>query len=75
MDRRFEAIFAVALGVVGMVLWLIPIIGVIVCLIGLFIGIKTYNSVSKNIALAAIIINTISLTLTVIRSCLVAYLT
>ncbi|MCT4598878.1 MAG: hypothetical protein N4A50_13500 [Vallitalea sp.] len=75
MDRRFEAILAVAIGVVSIVLWLIPIVGIIVSLVGLFIGIKIYNSASKNIALAAIIINTISLILTVMRSLLVAYLT
>lgn len=72
MEKRLEAILSIVFGLIGIVLWLIPIIGIIVCFIGLLLGVKGLQN--KSIAISGIVINSIMIILTLLRSGLVAYL-
>ena len=74
MNKNLEALLSIAFGLIGIVLWLIPMIGIIICLVGLFLGTKAYNT-SKNMAVSGMIINSIGLILTILRVGLVAYFT
>lgn len=75
MEKKLEAILSIIFGLIGIILWLVPMIGIIICFIGVFLGIKGFNNTSKNIAVSGIVINSIGLILTILRSGFVAYFT
>lgn len=74
MHRKFEGYLSIFIGAIGLVLWLIPIVGICTSLIGLFIGMKAYDSASKHLGIAGIIINILVIILTILRSGLMAML-
>lgn len=75
MHRKFEGILSIILGIGGLILWLIPTVGICVSILGLLLGMRAYGSLSKHLGVSGIIINVIALILTVIRSGLIALLT
>ena len=68
------AIAALVLGIVSLLAWLLPIVGLPVSIVGLVLGIKTVKSEKKAMAIAAIIMSSIGLVLTIINGALGAYM-
>lgn len=55
-DRKGMALASMILGLVGIVVWLLPILGVPVTIIGLILGILGVKSSRKGMAIAGIIL-------------------
>jgi len=55
------------LGIFGMIAWLLPIIGLPVTIIGLVFGIKALNGPSKGMAIAAVVLCSLGLMLTLVN--------
>ena len=68
------AIAALVLGIVSLIAWFIPLFGHPISIVGLVLGIKTVKSDKRAMAIAAIIMSSIGLILTVINGALGAYL-
>ncbi len=74
MEDYEMAIAALVLGIVSLLAWLLPIVGLPVSIVGLVLGIKTVKSEKKAMAIAAIIMSSIGLVLTIINGALGAYM-
>ncbi|QUI24421.1 hypothetical protein HZI73_19895 [Vallitalea pronyensis] len=74
-QRKLEGLLSIVLGSLGLILWLLPIAGIGVSILGLTLGIIAYGSYNKYLGISGIMINVIVLLLIIIRSGLVALLT
>lgn len=72
-ERGQEAIISLLFGIVGMILWLLPIIGYLVTIIGGILGLNCLNSEKRDIAMASLVLNSIGFVLSIIRSAATAY--
>lgn len=69
-----KAIASLVLGILGMIAWFIPIIGLPIVVVGLTLGILSRKSSRKGLALAGIILSSIGLALTLINGGIGAYM-
>ena len=68
------AIASFVIGVIGLVAWCIPCVGGPLTIVGLVLGIVGLNSPSRSMAIAGIVMNSISLLLTIVNAALGAYM-
>lgn len=64
------AVAALVLGIVGLIAWLLPLVGYPVTIVGLVLGIKSVKSEKRGMAIAGIVMSSIGLVLTLINSIL-----
>lgn len=69
-----KAVASLVLGIVGLLAWLLPIIGLPVTIIGLVLGIGARRSPNSKMATAGIIMSLIGLVLTIANAAWGAYL-
>ena len=62
------------LGIIGLVAWLIPIIGAPIVIVGLIYSIKGLKSLKHDMAVVAIVLCSFGLLLTIINASIGAYL-
>lgn len=77
MERKTgvgEAIASLALGIIGMMAWFIPLFGLPITVVGLVLGIKGLKSENKGIAVAGLTLSIIGLVATIINASIGAYL-
>ena len=68
------AVASLVLGIIGLLAWCIPIIGLPINVVGLVLGIKGRESVSSSMAKAGVTMCIIGLVLTIINAAIGAYL-
>lgn len=73
-DGSGKAVASLVLGIVGMVVWCLPILGLPVGVIGLILGMKARESEKRNLAIAGIVLCVIVLVLSGINAILGAFL-
>lgn len=64
-DGRATA--SLVIGIVGLLLWCCPLVGVPLCAIGLALGVIAAKSESRNVAVAGIVLNIIGLLLSLVN--------
>lgn len=69
-----KAIAALVLGIIGLIAWFIPIIGVPVTIIALILGIKGLKSLKRGMAIAAIVLSIIGLLASIVNASIGAYM-
>ncbi len=69
-----KAVASLVLGILGLIAWIIPIIGLPIGITGLVLGIKDLGSFRRGMACAGITLCIISLVLTVANAAIGAYL-
>ena len=69
-----KATASLVLGIVSMLAWLLPIIGLPTSIVGLVLGIKSINSPSRGLAITGLTLSIIGLVLTIINASIGAYL-
>lgn len=72
-ERDRYGIGALVLGILGMVLWVVPIASIFVNLICIYCAILGLETRYKNISLAALLLGFIGIVLTIFRSALVFF--
>ena len=70
MQSNGKAIASLVLGLVGIVAWIIPLIGFPVTIVGLILGIVGRNCEKKGLAVAGIVLSAIFLAVTLFNSIL-----
>jgi hypothetical protein len=73
-DGSGKAIASLVLGIVGMVGWCLPIIGLPVTIVGLVLGIMARTSSKRGMAIAGIVLSIIGLALSVVNGAMGVYL-
>ena len=73
-ETKGFSIASMVLGIVGFLAWCIPLFGYPVCITGLILGIVGLNKGGKGMAIAGIIMCSITLLFTVINSAIGAYM-
>jgi hypothetical protein len=73
-DLSGKANTSMVLGLVGIVAWILPIIGLPVTITGLVFGIRSRHSSARGKAIAGIVLCSIFLTVSVVNAALGAYL-
>ena len=68
------AIASLVLGIIGLLAWCVPIIGLPINVVGLVLGIKGRESVNSSMAKAGVTMCIIGLVLTIINAAIGAYL-
>lgn len=68
-----KATKGLVLGIVGLVAWIIPLVGAPVTIIGLIFSIKGLRSLKRSMAIAGIVLSTIGLIATIINASIGAY--
>lgn len=74
MEHDKKAIAALVLGIVSLIVWLLPLFGYPVSIIGIIMGIKSKDSNSKTFALVGLILSIIGLAITVANSAIGAFM-
>ncbi|HMD52937.1 MAG TPA: DUF4190 domain-containing protein [Phycisphaerae bacterium] len=69
-----KATASLVLGIIGMLAWILPILGFPITITGLVLGIKSLESPRRGTAIAGVVLNTIALVLTTANSAIGAYL-
>ena len=69
-----KAVTSLVLGIVGMLAWLLPIIGLPVAITGLVFGVRSLNSVNKGMAFAGLTLSIIGTVLSIINASIGAYM-
>lgn len=72
-ERDRYGIGALVLGILGMVLWVVPVASIFVNLICIYCAILGLETRYKNISLAALLLGFIGIVLTIFRSALVFF--
>ena len=70
-ESNGKSVASLVLGIVGVIAWCLPILGLPVGVIGLIMGIQGYN---RSMAMAGIVLSIICLVLTIINSSIGAYM-
>ncbi len=65
---------ALVLGIIGLIAWLIPLLGYPITITGLVLGIKSRKSEKRNMAIAGIVLCSIGLALSIICHIVSTYL-
>lgn len=74
-DRNNHAVVALILGIMGIILWAIPIIGIFVNIICIYTAAVGINTRLREISVAGLVLGIIGVILTILRSGLVFFLT
>ncbi|NBQ40842.1 MAG: hypothetical protein EBU34_13980 [Alphaproteobacteria bacterium] len=69
-----KAVTSLVLGIVGMLAWLLPIIGLPVTITGLVFGVRSLNSANKGMAIAGLTLSIIGIVLSIINASIGAYM-
>lgn len=69
-----KAVASLVLGIVGMLFWLLPILGLPVTVVGVAMGVKGREGSRRGMATAGLVLSIIGLVLTVINAAIGAYL-
>ncbi|MCL2363094.1 MAG: DUF4190 domain-containing protein [Defluviitaleaceae bacterium] len=69
-----KATASLVLGIIGLVAWFLPIVGLPVTITGLVLGIKGRNSYNRKLATVGVVLSSIGLTASVINAALGAYM-
>lgn len=73
-EQKGFSIASMVLGILGFIAWCIPLIGFPVTIVGLILGILGIKKGGKTMAIAGIIMCTLTLIFTIINSALGAYM-
>ncbi len=73
-ETKGFSIASMVLGIVGFLAWCIPLFGYPVCITGLILGIVGLNKGGKGMAIAGIVMCSITLLFTVVNSAIGAYM-
>jgi uncharacterized membrane protein YphA (DoxX/SURF4 family) len=73
-DHGGKAIASLVLGILGLLGWCLPIVGLPMTITGLVLGIKGHSSRNQGMAVAGIVLNIIGLVLSVVNAGIGAYL-
>lgn len=73
-DKSGQATASLVLGLVGLLAWLLPIVGLPVTIVGLVMGIKGLRSRKRGLAVAGIVLSIIGLVATIINAAIGAYM-
>ena len=73
-EKKGMSIASMVLGIVGFIAWCLPLVGFPVTIVGLVLGILGIKKGGKGMAIAGIIMSSITLVLTLIKSIWGAYL-
>ena len=73
-EKKGMSIASMVLGIVGFIAWCLPLVGFPVTIVGLVLGILGIKKGGKGMAIAGIIMSSITLVLTLINSIWGAYL-
>lgn len=73
-ETKGFSIASMVLGIIGFVAWCLPLLGYPVCITGLILGIVGINKGGKGMAIAGIVMCSITLLLTLVNSAIGAYL-
>lgn len=73
-DNRGQATAALVLGLVGLIAWLIPCVGLPVTVVGIIMGVKGSRSSARGMARAGLILSIVSAALTVVNAAAGAYM-
>jgi len=74
MEDFEMAVASLVLGIVSLIAWFIPLLGLPISIVGLVLGIKSVKSEKRGMAIAGIVMSSIGLVLTIINGALGAYL-
>lgn len=69
-----KAVTSLLLGVVGMLAWLLPIIGLPVAIAGLVFGVRSINTEKKGMAIAGLTLSIIGIVLSIINASIGAFM-
>ena len=72
--RNSEAIASMILGIIGLLAWILPLIGAPVTITAIVLGIRGLKSEKSGMAIAGIVMGVTGLVLTVINAAIGAYL-
>jgi hypothetical protein len=73
-DHGGKAIASLVLGILGLVCWCLPILGLPMTIVGLVMGFKGQRSPNHGLAIAGLVLNTIGLMFSIANWALGAYL-
>ncbi len=73
-NKDGRATASLILGIIGIIAWVIPIIGAPVTITGLVLGLKSRNSKNRVLAIIGIVLCIIGIVATVINAAMGAYL-
>ena len=69
-DRSGRAVAALVLGIIGLLAWLIPFIGLPIQIVGLVLGIQSRKSTKHGMAIAGIVLSSIGILLSIVSALL-----
>ena len=69
-----KAVASLVLGIISLLSWCLPFIGLPVAIVGLVLGIKDRQSPNRGMAIAGIVMSVIGLVLSLINAAIGAYL-
>jgi hypothetical protein len=69
-----KAIASLVLGIVGIIAWIIPILGLPITIVGLVLGCKGRKSIRKKVAASGIILSIIGLVLSILNLSISVYI-
>lgn len=72
-SKNGKATTGLVLGIIGLIAWLIPLIGAPITIIGLIFGIKGLKSLKRGVAIAGIVLSSIGLFATIVNASIGAY--
>ncbi len=72
--KNGKATTGLVLGIIGMIAWIMPLIGAPVTIIGLIFGIKGLKSLKRGIAIAGIVLSIIGLLATIVNASIGGYI-
>lgn len=73
-NKSGSAIASLVLGIIGIIAWILPLVGFPVTIVGLVLGFKGKSSDKKGLAIAGIVLCIITLIFTALNSIMGAYL-
>ncbi len=73
-SKNGKATTGLVLGIIGLLAWILPLIGAPITIIGLIFGIKGLKSLKRGVAITAIVLSCIGLFATIVNASIGAYL-
>ncbi|MFZ5438081.1 MAG: DUF4190 domain-containing protein [Patescibacteria group bacterium] len=72
-SKNIKATISLVLGIIGLIAWLVPLIGAPITIIGLFLGIMGLKSIKRSMAIVGIVLSSIGLFATIVNVSIEAY--
>ena len=69
-----KAVISLILGILGMLAWLLPFMGLPITITGIILGVSGRKTTDRNMAFAGLVLSIIGLVLTIINAGIGAYL-